>query len=138
MDDTFSTDELKLAFGYHLVQQIIGSDGVMSDDERWFVERTFPAALLDASGFRSEDGRFTGRWQAALGEALLQLPELPVADRVALIDTLFDAAVADSAFLNIEAETVRRAARLLALGEAQIGELMARWDTVEADRPEGT
>ncbi|MEZ4237193.1 MAG: TerB family tellurite resistance protein [Myxococcota bacterium] len=131
MDD-FSLDELKLAFTYHLAQQIVGADGEVAPAEAQFVERTFPELLMVRSGFVAEDGSFTARWREALGEALLRLPELSVAERVAMVDTLFDAAMADASLLEVEADTVRRAARLLALDDEQVGLLVERWQTVEA------
>jgi uncharacterized tellurite resistance protein B-like protein len=135
MDEDFSLDELKLAFMYHLAHQIVGADGVVAPDEARYVERTFPELLLSRSGFVGEDGAFTERWREALGEALLRLPVLSVAERVAMVDTLFDAAMADDSLLEVEADTVRRAARLLALDDEQVSELIERWNTVEAPRP---
>jgi hypothetical protein len=126
MDEDVPLEELKLAFSYHVVNQILGSDGVVVAAEAGFLARTYPPALLERSGFVSGDGGFTERWQTALGEALLQLPTLPVAERTAIVDSLFDAALADDRFDVAEAGLVLRAARLLGLREPEVAPLLAR------------
>ncbi|MEQ1570292.1 MAG: TerB family tellurite resistance protein [Myxococcota bacterium] len=131
MDEDFSLDELKLAFSYHIVNQILGSDGAVAPAEAKFLSGTFPTTLMERSGFVSGTGRFTPRWHEALGEALLRLPTLSVPERVQLIDTFFRAATADDEFLGAEAEVMRRAARLLGLQEAEFGQVLVHLVTHE-------
>jgi uncharacterized tellurite resistance protein B-like protein len=126
MDEDVPLDQLKLAFSYHVVNQVLGADGAVVPAEAGFLARTFPPTVLERSGFVASDGRFTARWQHALGEALLQLPILPVAERVAIVDTLFDAALADDKLDVGETGIVLRAARLLGLREEQVSALVAR------------
>ena len=133
MDEDFSLDELKLAFSYQLVNQILGSDGTVVPEEARFLERTFPKLLLERSGFVDARGSFTKRWQDALGEALLQLPTRTVEERVAIIDTFFRAALADDAFEVAEAGIMKRAARLLGLQEHEYDQIVDQLVTSEVD-----
>jgi hypothetical protein len=126
MDEDVPLDQLKLAFSYHVVNQILGSDGEVVPAEAGFLARTYPPTLLEQSGFVGSDGRFTERWQHALGEALLELPTLDTAERIAIVDVLFHAALADERFDVAEAGVVLRAARLLGLREEQVAPLVAR------------
>lgn len=131
MDEDFSLDELKLAFSYQLVNQILGSDGAVAPGEARFLAATFPPTLLERSGFVSSTGRFTPRWNEALGEALLRLPTLSVPERVQILDTFFRAATADDEFLGVEAEVMRRAARLLGLTDDEFGQVLVSLVTHE-------
>ena len=131
MDEDFSQADLELAFGWHVVNQLLGADGVVVPTEQGFLERTFPRAKLAASGFVDARGAFTPRWQDALGEALLQLPALPVAERVRLIETLFGAALADDVFEKEEGEVVVRIARLLGLKDDEYAGVIDRLVTNE-------
>lgn len=139
MDEDFSLDELTLAFSWHMVNQILGSDGIVAPAEAKFLSRTFPKSLFTHSGFVSAKGEFTQRWYDALGEALLRLPELPIPQRSAIVATFFQAAVADDDFQWGEAEVIRRAARLLGLGDDAYADLVEALVTheVEIETTEG-
>jgi uncharacterized tellurite resistance protein B-like protein len=130
MEDDFHLGELKLAFSYHLVNQILGADGQVVPAEARFFKRVFPQALLEQSRF-VEDGKFTQRWNDACGEALLRLPELPVSDRQKIIAGLFKAALADDVFEFSEEAVMSRAARLLGLSSHEYDEVMDRLVTSE-------
>ena len=131
MDEDFSLDELKLAFTWHVAHQILSSDGVVDAAEKRFVEKTFPKLLLERSGFFDANKGFTPRWNDALGEALLTLPTLSVPERVQIVDTLFRAAVADDQFELVEGEIIRRAARLLALKDDEVSQILESLVTTE-------
>lgn len=133
MDEDFSLDELKLAFSWHMVNQIVGSDGTVAPAEAKFLSHTFPKSVLEHSGFVSSTGEFTQRWNDALGEALLRLPELSAADRGSVIATFFQAAVADDDFQRVEADVIRRAARLLGLNGEEYADLVEALVTSEVD-----
>src|SRR5688500_9996346 len=110
MMDDFSLDELKLAFAYQLVHRILETDGSKVPIETRFVQKTFPADLLNRARFVQADGTYTPRYQEALGEALLRLPtELGTEERLGLIVTLWRAAVADGVFEDYEAASVAHA-----------------------------
>lgn len=120
MDEDFSIDQLKLAFTYHIVNQILESDADVVPAEARFLQRTFPKDLLETSGFVDASGRYTQRWQDALGEALLELPvRLPVEERLAILETFYQAAISDDDFQYIEGNILVRAARLLGLKPEQ-------------------
>lgn len=133
MDEDFSLDELKLAFSYHVVNQILGADGSVVPAEARFLEKTFPRLLLERSGFVDAKGAFTKRWHDALGEALLQLPTRSVPERVAIVDTFFRAALADEALEVAEAGIMKRAARLLGLQEEDYDQIVDQLVTSEVD-----
>ncbi len=124
MDD-FGLDELKLAFSYHIVNQILDADGVVAPAETRFLQRTFPRKLFEFADFVGKGGgSFTERWREALGEALLVLPTRPRDERLGIVRTLFDAAMADDSFAAVEANVVRRAARLLALDPEDVSDMI--------------
>lgn len=127
-DEDFARWELELAFTWHVVHQILAVDGQVTEAERAFVARQLPAGRLGEAGFL-QGGPFTDRFRAALGEALLQLPTLPKDERAGIVRTLYRAAVADASFARSEAATVQRAARLLALQEPDVRDVL---DTIVA------
>lgn len=120
MDETFTTDELKLAFTYHISNQILQSDGIMAPGETAFLRASFPEDLFAASGFVDAKGHYTPRWNDALGEALLELPvRLSVEQRLDLLETFYRAAISDGDGQYIEGNILVRAARLLGLKPSQ-------------------
>lgn len=120
MDETFTLDELKLAFTYHISNQILESDGIMAPSEVAFVKRWFPKDVFENAGFVDTEGRYTSRWQDALGEALLELPvQLSVEQRLDLLEKLYMAAISDGDGQYIEGNILVRAARLLGLKPSQ-------------------
>ena len=120
MAETFTVDELKLAFTYHIVNQILRSDGEFAPSEAAFLERSFPRRLFQQSAFIDSAGRYTQRWQEALGEALIELPvQLTVDQRLGILETFYQAAMADAELQYIEGNILVRAARLLGLRAEQ-------------------
>ncbi|MCB9682419.1 MAG: hypothetical protein H6733_13210 [Alphaproteobacteria bacterium] len=112
----FELPHLELAFAYHVIQQVVGADGVVGDAELRFVEERFPPAVLRSAGFKDARGRFTDRYEEALGDALLELPvRLPMDARLVLIDLFLDASLADDDHGAAEAVHAARAARLLGI-----------------------
>lgn len=131
MEDDFMIGELKLAFSYHIVNQILDADGILEPSEARFFKRMFPTSLLERARFVDGEGKFTQRWHDACGEALLQLPGLPLADRQHLVETLFQAAMADDVFEFSEEAVMQRAARLLGIDADAYSETMDRLITSE-------
>lgn len=120
MPETFTVEELKLAFTFHIVNQILQSDGEIMPEEARFLEQTFPRQVFARSGFVDRKGHYTQRWQDALGEALLELPvQLTVDQRLGILETFYQAAIADSDFQYIEGNILVRSARLLGLKAEQ-------------------
>lgn len=130
MDEDFHLGELKLAFSYHIVNQILGADGKVVPAEARFFKRVFPQALMEQSRF-VEEGQFTQRWHDACGEALLRLPTLPVADRQKIVEGLFKAALSDDVFEFSEEAVMARAARLLGLSADDYDDVLDRLVTSE-------
>jgi uncharacterized tellurite resistance protein B-like protein len=125
VDEDFGLDELKLAFSYHIVNQIVDADGVVAPSEATFLRQTFPRALFEHADFvDKERGVFTERWREALGEALLVLPTRSREERLGVIRTLLDAALSDADFAHEEGQILQRAARLLALDPGDVGEMV--------------
>ena len=123
MHEDFSTEQLKLAFTYHIVNQILESDDEVVPAEARFLATTFPKDLFEGSGFVDAAGKYTQRWQDALGEALLELPErLSVAERLGILEMFYKAAISDDDFQYIEGNVLVRAARLLGLKPEQFTE----------------
>jgi uncharacterized tellurite resistance protein B-like protein len=124
MEDDFARGELVLAFTWHVVHQIVDADGVVTDDERAFIGRRLPPDELERAAFVGPDGQFTKRFDAALGEALLVLPTLPLEDRTRIVETLYLAAIADEDFERSEEAIVRRSARLLGLRDEDYARIL--------------
>ena len=138
MDEDFELTELELAFCYHIVNQIVDADGVRAPEEARFLKATFPAGVFEKAGFVRADGHFSQRWHDACGEALLVLPGRPLEDRLRMVRTLFDAALADDAFEMEEEAVMKRAARLLGLAPEEYAAELERLVTSEValDEPE--
>ena len=120
MEEDFTIAQLKLAFTFHIVNQILESDDEVVPSEARFLERTFPKHVFENSGFIDANGRYTARWQDALGEALLELPvRLSVEERLGILETFYQAAISDDDFQYVEGKILERAAKLLALRPEQ-------------------
>ncbi|HHO49830.1 MAG TPA: hypothetical protein ENK18_02915 [Deltaproteobacteria bacterium] len=123
MED-FETDELELAFCYHIVTQILGRGDALVPEEARFLQRSFPAEVFTRARFIGADGQYTARWHDACGEALMQLPTLPVERRLEIIASLLEATLADDVFELEEGVVIQRAARLLGLKPEEYGPLL--------------
>ncbi|MCB9669386.1 MAG: TerB family tellurite resistance protein [Alphaproteobacteria bacterium] len=137
MDEDFTLDELKLAFTFHITNQILESDGTVAPEELAFLQKWFPEAVFRESRFIDAKGRYTSRWEDALGEALLQLPErLSVEERLDLLETFYRAAISDGDTQYIEGNILVRAARLLGLKPSQFtARVEAMFGTGSIDLP---
>jgi len=111
----YSADALAFAFGYEMATRIVSADGTIGAAERAFLDRHFPPASFREHGFRDEVGQLTQRWHDALGEALLEVPSFPEADRLDLLTQLWTAALADDDLHPDEKRSITHAARLLNL-----------------------
>jgi uncharacterized tellurite resistance protein B-like protein len=85
-----------------LVSKVLVADGMMTDDERGFLDAMMTAEGLDA-GERSRVIDLDG-WDEA--ERLVR--ELPIADRRALVEQLVDAAAEDGRLSVHELATIRQ------------------------------
>ena len=128
-------DRLKLAFAYHLAEEVVGADRDVAPEEVVFLEQAFSRDQLEAHGLLDRDG-FTPAFREAVEEALRVLPAaLPEAEKRDLMDLLHDASLSDAQGLESEANVLIVAARLLGLDPApwaQVGEQAAVKPTSKA------
>jgi len=107
-------DELKLAFAYHVVQEIVGADDNLDIGEMSFLDEVFPNSTLSTAGFIDDDYRPTERYHTAVAQALKALPaRLSHPQKLELLDTFLDATLADQDFAREEAAVLVKAAHLL-------------------------
>lgn len=116
-----SLDHLKLAFAWHIVRQIVGADGHLDPKEEKFLHRKFPEGALGAAGFVDDGGLPSDAFRAALGEAMIGLPEtLDLEAKIDLLDTFMDATLADDEFHHEEGNLLVKASRLLGMSSSEL------------------
>ena len=112
----FDVDELKLAFAYHVIEEIIGADARIDQGELAFLDGRFPPALLRNCRYVDESGMRTDRYRQALDEAMIELPDrLTVGEKLQLLEIFTAAAAADGAYAMAEGMVLDRAAEYLGL-----------------------
>jgi uncharacterized tellurite resistance protein B-like protein len=117
----FDLHDLRLAFAYHVVHQIVGADQTLDASELRFVKHRFPASKLQRAGFLDASGGLTTRYTRAAGEAVIELPtRLTRLEKLAVLDLLLDASLADGEFHPAEGRLLLHAARLLGLSTADV------------------
>lgn len=90
-----------------LVSKVLVADGIMSDDEHWFL-----AAMMDRLGLSPEE-RATVIDLEGWDDAEPIIAGLPLADRQDLVEMLFDAAGADGKLSANELAAVKKIAQTL-------------------------
>ncbi len=90
-----------------LVSKVLVADGIMSDDEHWFLE-----AMIERLGL-SEDDRKAVIDLEGWDDAEPIIAALPLAERQELVEMLFDAAGADGKLSANEMAAVRKIAETL-------------------------
>lgn len=136
----FEFEHLRLAFAYHMVEQIVHADDAVEFKETGFMERHFPVSQLLKYGFIEESGDLTQRFSDALVQALLVLPqELSLEQKLQFINTFIDASMVDNQMQQEEGNVLLTAARLLAIPldifQAHL-QTMASEDNFELPPPE--
>jgi len=134
----FSTDELKLAFGYHMARLILETDAVITHDEKDFLERLWPRSAVEAAGFLASDGGVTPKLTEAMRMAVDELPyRLSTDGKFELLRSLMSAVMADGVFESEEGGVFLQAAKLLGLPDERVDELLDSLDDVGSlDLPE--
>lgn len=131
MAQTFTRDELTLAFTWHLARQVTDADFDVTDGELSWMDRNFPMKNLWAADFVGENGAPTLRYEDALGEALVVLPdELRLDEKLALITMLFELTLADDEFHHTEGSVIVRAAQLLGVTNSELDAHLSSLDSV--------
>lgn len=130
MADTFTRDELTLAFTWHLARQVADADFDVTDGELSWMDLHFPTDKLKAAGFVDHSGP-TRRYEDALGEALASLPDdLALEEKLGLITVLFEGTLADDEFHHTEGNVIVRAAQLLGVSNSQLDAHLSSLDAV--------
>lgn len=133
-----SRDDLKLAFAWHVAREIMDADLEVAEGEVQWLAKHFPADALSTAGFTDASGDPTERYHSALGQALVQLPEmLEGGEKKQLLGTFFSATLADDEFKREEATALVKAAKLLGLSMADLDSFLESHDDVGSlDLPE--
>lgn len=133
-------DVLRTVFAYHVVSEVIGADGVKTAEELTFLHRRWPREKLAGMGLVDGSGTPGATFHAALAEALEALPgRLGQDEKLALIETFWDASLADGHQDRNESAAVARAADLLGVpGHVWMAHMERKGDmgTVELDDPD--
>ena len=117
----FAIDQLKLAFAYSIVEEIVDAGEEVDDAERKYLAETFPATSLASCGFLDENGKLNDDYRAAVEESLETLSgALALDDKFALVDIFMGASLADGEFHHEEGNVMVWAARLLGITSDQL------------------
>ena len=110
---------LQLAFAYHMIEQVIGSDAELDGEESAYLAEVFPRALLARLGFVDAHGERTPAFDEAREVALLELPDrLTLGEKLGLVELLVGAAAADGLLTAPEVDALSAAARMLGVSDA--------------------
>lgn len=110
---------LQLAFAYHMIEQVIGSDADLHGEEVAYLSDVFPRELLARLHFLDEAGSRTAAFDEARDLALVELPErLTAGEKLGLVELLVGAAAADGVLTAEEVDALSAAARMLGLDDA--------------------
>lgn len=107
---------LQVAFTYHLLLELVGSDGHVDGSELDYLERLFPIDDLRAFGFVDGGGRLTAAFEECRDLALLELPDrLTLGEKLGILEIVAEASAADGVLTPEEADTLAAAAAMLAI-----------------------
>ena len=110
---------LQLAFAYHMIEQVIGSDADLHGEEVAYLSDVFPRELLARLDFVDEAGTRTAAFDEARDLALVELPErLTLGEKLGLIELLVGACAADGLLTAQEVDALSATARMLGVGDA--------------------
>lgn len=110
---------LQLAFAYHMIEQVIGSDAALDGEEAAYLAEVFPLELLARLGFVDGSGARTAAFDEARDLALVELPDrLTLGEKLGLVELLVGAAAADGLLTAQEVDALSAAARMLGVGDA--------------------
>ena len=128
---------LQLAFAYHMIEQVIGSDADLDGEETAYLSEVFPPELLTRLGFLDGTGERTSDFDEARDLALVELPErLTLGEKLGLIELLVGAAAADGLLTAQEVDALSATARMLGVSDAAWAEHLDSLFTVGGIRRE--
>jgi uncharacterized tellurite resistance protein B-like protein len=138
---SYDLEQLKLAFAYSIVEEIVDADQNVNDAERRYLSEVFPAITLESCGFVDEDGKLNDDYRAAVARSLEVLSgALTLHQKFELIDLFMGASLADGEFHHEEGNVMIWASRLLGLSTAELdGHLssLAEVGAIDLPEPEG-
>ena len=109
-------DQLKLAFAYKIAERVVEADGVVDDDERAFLVRTFPPEQLEELWLDDPALRDTLASQA---ETELK-DQLGYHEKLGLLSSFFAACYADGRVQVQELQVLRDASLALGLDKSEV------------------
>lgn len=116
------TDDMKLAFTWHVAQQVVAADGMITSEERSWLRVRYAVRAREC-GLMQPDGTPTAAYATVLADALKELPGLPRAERLELVDDVLDTVVADGLVQEQELNKMREIGALLGLTGADLDEV---------------
>lgn len=127
----FALDQLKLAFAYSIVEEIVDADEKVDEAERRYLAETFPATSLESCGFLDGDGSLNDDYRAAVAQSLETLAnDLDLQEKFKLIDIFMGASLADGEFHHEEGNVMVWASRLLGISSDQLDKHLDTFDDV--------
>jgi len=137
---TYDLEQLKLAFAYSIVEEIVGADEKVDEAERRYLAEVFPSITLESCGFLDDQGELNDDYRAAVAASLEVLANaLPLAKKFELIDMFMGASLADGEFHHEEGNVMVWASRLLGISSSELDqhlESLADVGSVDLDEPE--
>lgn len=138
MAEPFDLDTLQMVFAYHVVEEVVGADGEISDEELAFLQERWPREVMAERELLDSQAKPTARFESARREAIARLPtSLTPAAKLELVQLFFHAGMVDGHLDRGESEVVMRAADLLGVPVEEWMALLGESDHVgEVDLPE--
>ena len=91
---SYDLDQLKLAFAYSIVEEIVDADEEVTDAERRYLSEVFPSITLESCGFVDEEGKLNDAYRAAVAQSLEVLSTtLTLTQKLELIDMFMGASL---------------------------------------------
>ncbi len=118
-------EDMKLAFTWHVSQQVVAADGMVTTEERSWLRVRY-AARARAAGLMMPDGKPTPAYATVLADAMKELPALPRPERLELVDDVLDTVVADGLVQVQELDKIREIGALLGLTGADLDEVFKK------------
>ena len=114
-------EQMKLAFCWHLARRIVQADTVVQVAESEWLQGRFPEQDLRDAGLIDDAGSESGAFNAILGQAMVDLPDvLDLQGKFEVLQALFDATLADAEFHHREGDALVNAGRLLGMSTTDI------------------
>jgi len=118
---TYDLDQLKLAFAYSIVEEIVDADAHVDEAESRYLAEVFPSITLESCGFLDEGGKLNDAYRGAVAKSLEVLSgSLSLKQKFELIGMFMGASLADGEFHHEEGNVMIWASRLLGISTAEL------------------